>query len=257
MLMGTIAIAGIPPFSGFFSKDEILAHAFAISPTIWFIGVAGALMTAFYMFRMFYLTFHGEFRGTDKQLNHLHESPLIMTLPLIILAILSVIGGFVGVPEVLGGSHELGEFLSPVFAASASLVPHHHLSHVMEYALMAASVIGVLISIAVAYFTYVSRATIPASDSAPREGIAKASYNKFYVDELYDTLFKRPLDSLSQIFYKVFDNAFIDGIVNGFGQLTRWSAAQFSLIQTGNVGGYLFMMVAGIILILVLNLLIF
>ncbi|UKJ07710.1 NADH-quinone oxidoreductase subunit L [Solitalea lacus] len=256
MLMGTLAIAGIPPFSGFFSKDEILAHAFQVSPTIWAIGVGGALLTAFYMFRMFFLTFNGKFRGTEEQHHHLHESPASMTIPLIVLAVLSVIGGFVGVPEVLGGSHLLNEFLSPVFAQSIEILEHNqhgHLSHATEYALMAASVVGVLISIFYAYTVYVKKASVPAGDTARRSGLEKASYNKFYVDELYNAIFTRPLDNLSQIFYRVLDKSVIDGVVNGFGQLTQWSADKVRRVQTGNIGSYMFMMVVGIILILVFN----
>lgn len=260
MLMGTIAIAGIPPFSGFFSKDEILAHAYEVSHTAWIIGVGGALLTAFYMFRMFFLTFNGTFRGTEHQHHHLHESPASMTIPLIILAVLSVVGGFVGVPEVLGGSHMLNEFLSPVFARSTAIMQashHEHLSHSTEYALMGASVIGVLISIGYAYVKYVKNATVPPADVARRTGIEKASYNKFYVDEIYNAVFTRPLDNLSQLFYRIVDKSIIDGVVNGFGQLTQWSADKIRLVQTGNVGSYLFMMVVGIILILVFNFLIF
>ena len=112
MLMGTIAISGIPPFSGFFSKDEILAHAYTHSPLLYVLGVIGAMFTSFYMFRMLFLTFSGSFRGTHEQEHHLHESPLSITIPLIVLAALSVVGGFVGVPEVLGGHHWLGTLVS-------------------------------------------------------------------------------------------------------------------------------------------------
>jgi NADH-quinone oxidoreductase subunit L len=117
MLIGTIAIAGIPPFSGFFSKDEILAAAFAHSTTFYVVGVITAMLTSFYMFRMMYLTFWGKFRGTHDQEHHLHESPPSMTIPLIVLAILSAIGGMIGVPAVMGGHHELGAYLAPVFEA--------------------------------------------------------------------------------------------------------------------------------------------
>jgi NADH-quinone oxidoreductase subunit L len=110
-LLGTIAISGIFPFSGFFSKDEILGHAYSYNKFFWLMGVLGSVMTAFYMFRLFYLTFYGKFRGTEKQLHHLHESPATMTIPLIVLAVLSVVGGLLGIPEVFGGNHFLKEFL--------------------------------------------------------------------------------------------------------------------------------------------------
>ena len=117
MLVGTLAISGIPPFSGFFSKDEILSHAFAQSPTLYILGVIGAMLTAFYMFRMLYLTFYGKFRGTHEQEHHLHESPSTMTIPLIVLAILSALGGLLGIPESLGGHHWLQHWLEPVFCS--------------------------------------------------------------------------------------------------------------------------------------------
>ena len=113
-LIGCLAISGIPPFSGFFSKDEILAAAYSVNPIYWALGVIGAGMTAFYMFRLYATTFLGTFRGTDEQKHHLHESPLAITIPLLILAVLAVIGGFVNVPEVFGGNASLHKFLSPV-----------------------------------------------------------------------------------------------------------------------------------------------
>ena len=117
-LVGTIAISGIPPFSGFFSKDEILAHAFQVNPIFWVLGVLGSMMTTFYMFRLFYLTFMGTFRGTEDQKHHLHESPKTMTIPLIVLSVLAIVAGFIGIPHVLGGSHWLEHFLATVFKQS-------------------------------------------------------------------------------------------------------------------------------------------
>jgi NADH-quinone oxidoreductase subunit L len=123
--VGTLAISGVPPFAGFFSKDEILAHAFAHNRVFWLLALIGSIMTTFYMFRLLFLTFFGEFRGTKEQLVHLHESPKTMTIPLIVLGALSILGGLIGIPEVLHGSHALKQFLSPVFAASdAKMLPH-------------------------------------------------------------------------------------------------------------------------------------
>src|SRR5437762_893731 len=116
-LLGCLAIAGMPPFSGFFSKDEILAEAFKQNPLYWGIGVATAMMTAFYMFRLYAMTFLGRFRGTHDQEHHLHESPAAITIPLVVLAVLAVIGGWIGIPEVfMHGGHRLEAFLEPVFA---------------------------------------------------------------------------------------------------------------------------------------------
>jgi NADH-quinone oxidoreductase subunit L len=162
MMIGTIAIAGLPPFSGFFSKDEILAHVFEKNQIFWLIAVIGAMFTAFYMFRMMYLTFNGKFRGTTEQEHHLHESPASMTIPLIVLAILSALGGLIGIPEVFGGSHWLAGFLAPVFEASASKSAHLTLDHTTEYILMAVSVGAAIIAMLYAYNRYVKQAHIPA-----------------------------------------------------------------------------------------------
>ncbi|MDB4924311.1 NADH-quinone oxidoreductase subunit L [Mucilaginibacter sp.] len=254
MLVGTIAIAGIPPFSGFFSKDEILAAAFAHSTTFYVVGVITAMLTSFYMFRMMYLTFWGKFRGAYEQEHHLHESPPSMTIPLIVLAILSAIGGMIGVPAVMGGHHELGAYLAPVFEASNKLLVAHELSSSTEWLLMGLSVGGALIAMAYAYIQYVKNASVPVSDEEERPALTSLSYNKFYIDELYDTLIRKPLDTLSVFFYKVVDRLGIDGLVNGLGKGAVESSKGLRLLQTGNVGFYIFMMVAGIIAILLYSL---
>ena len=252
MLMGTIAISGLPPFSGFFSKDEILAHVYEHNPTLWVIGVLGAMLTAFYMFRMLFLTFWGSFRGTKEQENHLHESPKSMTIPLVVLAILSVFGGLIGVPEVLGGHHWLAQFLSPVLvytkAVSGEAVP---LDHATEYLLMGISVGAALLAISIAYVTYVSRKVLPISDAENRSFLSKLSYHKFYIDEVYEALITHPLDAISTFFYKVVDKLGIDGLVNGAGTTAKEASKTLRLIQTGNVGFYIFMMVAGIVALLI------
>ena len=250
MMVGTIAIAGLPPFSGFFSKDEILAHAYEHNKLLWIIGIIGAVFTAFYMFRMMFLTFFGNFRGTPDQSSHLHESPKSMTIPLIILAVLSAVGGFIGIPEVLGGSHWLSNFLSPVFADSASKMSVLSLDHSTEYILMAVSVGGALAAAIFAYFKYVKNAHVPVSDGVQRPAIINLSYQKFYIDEIYRAVFTRPLDALSNFFYKVVDKSGIDGIVNGFGSATNESSKVFRLLQSGNTGFYIFMMVGGIVALL-------
>jgi NADH-quinone oxidoreductase subunit L len=254
MLIGTIAISGIPPFAGFFSKDEILAHAFAHSETMYVIGVITAMFTSFYMFRMLYLTFYGKFRGTSEQEHHLHESPPTMTIPLIVLAALSIVGGFIGIPEVLGGHHWLEHFLAPVFAESVPLLPKSELSSSTEITLMVASVAGAVLALIYAYVRYVKNAHVPAADTEERPGLVNLSYHKFYIDEIYDFLIRKPLDGLSVFFYKVVDLLAIDGFVNGLGKITVRSSKGLRLLQTGNVGFYIFMMVVGIIAMLVYSL---
>ncbi len=254
MLIGTLAISGIPPFAGFFSKDEILAHAFAHSTTMYVIGVITAMFTSFYMFRMLYLTFYGKFRGTSEQEHHLHESPPSMTTPLVVLAILSIIGGFIGVPEVLGGHHWLEQFLAPVFALSKPLLPEEHLAPSTEMTLMIASVSGAVVALIYAYFRYVRKSHVPVADGEERPGLVSLSYHKFYIDEIYDWLIRKPLDALSVFFYKVVDLLVIDGLVNGLGKLSVKTSKGLRLLQTGNVGFYIFMMVAGIIAILIFSL---
>ncbi|GAA4334072.1 NADH-quinone oxidoreductase subunit L [Mucilaginibacter gynuensis] len=251
MLIGTIAISGIPPFAGFFSKDEILAHTFEHSTTLYVIGVITAAFTSFYMFRMLFLTFFGKFRGTHEQEHHLHESPATMTIPLIVLAILSVIGGFIGVPEVLGGHHELEHFLAPVFEPSTKLMGEHHLTHSTEWILMAVSVGAAVVALGYAYLKYISKSHVPVSDTEERPLLANLSYNKFYVDELYNLIIRKPLDALSNFLYKVVDLLGIDGLVNGLGKGSIEASRGLRLLQTGNVGFYIFMMVVGIVAILV------
>jgi NADH-quinone oxidoreductase subunit L len=254
MLIGTIAISGIPPFAGFFSKDEILAHVYTHSTPMYVVGVITAMFTSFYMFRMLYLTFYGKFRGTTEQEHHLHESPSTMTIPLMVLAALSIVGGFIGIPKALGGNHWLEHFLAPVFEKSAALLPQTELSSSLEITLMIASVAGALIALAYAYIRYVKKGHLPAAENEERPGLVSLSYHKFYVDEIYDWLIRKPLDALSVFFYKVVDLLAIDGLVNGLGKISVRSSKGLRLLQSGNVGFYIFMMVAGIIAILIFSL---
>lgn len=245
MLIGTIAISGLPPFSGFFSKDEILSHVYEYNKVMWAIGVFTAFLTAFYMFRMLFLTFFGTYRGTHHAEEKIHESPKSMTFPLIVLAVLSAVGGIIGIPESLGGSHWLSHWLAPVIA-------HHGEApdHATEYILMAVSVVGVLVSIAFAYVKYIKQNHVPVTDEGKRSALAKLSYNKFYIDEIYDTLIRKPLDAISVFFYRIFDKKIVDGIVNGLGWSTSEASKGVRLLQSGNVGFYIFMMVIGIISLL-------
>ncbi|MBA3706247.1 MAG: NADH-quinone oxidoreductase subunit L [Bacteroidetes bacterium] len=248
-LLGTLAIVGFPGFSGFFSKDEILAHAWEHNKLLWFLGILGAAMTTFYMFRLYFLTFKGDFRGTHDQEQHLHESPLNMTLPLIILAILSVVGGFIGVPEALGGKHFLEEFLKPVFEDSSFRLVHH-LSHETEYILMGVAITVMAASLYYAYTVYVKNKTLPAAEDAKLQPIHQLVYKKYWVDEFYENVITKPLNFISEGLYKVVDNQVVDGIVNGVGIMVKRVSAGIRQVQTGNIGFYVFVMVISIVLIL-------
>jgi len=242
-LLGCLAIAGIFPFSGFFSKDEILAAAFAKNPLYWGLAVVGAVMTAFYMFRLYALTFLGKFRGTHEQEHHLHESPKAMTIPLVVLAILSVVGGFVGIPAVfMEHAHALEHFLSPIIAKQEM----HHLSHSTEYMLMGASMGLALIAIVVAWMKFSKQTQF----SEPT-GLGKILSNKWYVDELYDTVIAKPLLWIAGIFNSIIEKSGIDGLVNGVGKSIQYTGRQIRLLQSGQVGSYVFMMVIGIITVFI------
>ncbi len=243
MMVGTIAIAGIPPFSGFFSKDEILAFTFEKYPFLWAIGLITAFLTAFYMFRMMFLTFYGNFRGKAKDYEHAHESPSAMTIPLIILAVLAAIGGLINFPTVFGGNTWLATWLAGAGIKQQVI----GFSHETEYGLMAVSVTAAVFAIVLAYTKYVKQADVPEADEAKRSALVQFSYKKFYFDEIYDAIIRKPLDAMSGFFYKVVDKKIIDGLVNGFGWGSQEGSKALRLLQTGNVGFYIFMMVIGIV----------
>jgi NADH-quinone oxidoreductase subunit L len=241
--IGCIAIAGIPPFSGFFAKDEILAAVFEKNPVFWGIGVATAGLTAFYMFRLYATTFLGKFRGTHEQEHHLHESPSAMTIPLIILAIFSAIGGIFGVPSVLGGHHSLHQFLSGVLTSEA---PHEAHSST-EFLLMGISVAIATIAIIIAITKFKNK-----PDLNDAQGLGKVLENKWYVDEVYDAAIVKPTLWKSGFLKNFVEKNIIDGIVNGVGKFVNYSSRQLRLIQTGQVGGYIIVMVLAIVAIILI-----
>lgn len=252
-LLGVLAISGIPPFSGFFSKDEILAQAFAVSPIIWAGVLITSLLTVLYMFRLFFLTFFGTARASEEKMKHIHESPMSMSLPLIILGALSLFGGFIGIPEVLGGSHALREFLSPVFATAQSLQHPHHLDHTMEFILMGIVIVLTIIVITFAFVRFVKKATIPAANNVPVSGLEKLLVNKYYIDELYQAVIVKPLYALSKWTDSVIERLGIDGAVNGIGSLVVLGGRVARFAQRGTIGYYIFVMVLGAACILIIN----
>ena len=254
-LLGCFAIAGIPPFAGFFSKDEILAEAFAKNPVYWAVGVLTAFMTAFYMFRLYGMTFLGKFRGTHDQEHHLHESPAAITIPLIVLAILAVVGGLIGIPEVLmHGGHRLETFLEPIFAESNTLVTSlnekHELSHATEYALMAVSVVGALIALLYAWnkFSKYEKTTVKET------GIGRILDNKWYVDEIYEAVIVKPIQSVANFFNNILEKKGIDGFVNGIGKAVNYGSRQIRLLQTGQVSTYMMLMVVAVLILFIIQL---
>lgn len=234
-LIGCLAIAGIPGFSGFFSKDEILGSTFAGNKAIYVLGLIGAMMTAFYMFRLYTLTFTGTFRGTHEQEHHLHESPAAITIPLIILAILSVVGGYLGLPAVISEHHMLGSFLS----SSVTNLSLHEMEHSTEWMLLGISTVVAIV------FSIAGFAANRKPSFAPNTGLSKVLENKWYVDELYDSIIVRPITAFSNILDRFVEKMAIDGLVNGIGKTVRWGGDRTRLLQTGQVGFYIFMMVIG------------
>ncbi len=246
MAIGTLAISGFPLLSGFFSKDEILAHTYEHSKVLWFLGMLTSMLTAFYMFRLFFLTFFGKFRGTHEQEHHLHESPATMTIPLIVLAVLSVLGGLLGLPEFWGQTNWISEHLN-------SIILHKNpsgLNHETEWVLMGLATASALTIIYVAYVIYMQRNIRPLPEGAKMPLLQKVVYNKYYLDEIYDALIRKPLDALSELFYRFLDLQVVDGIVNGVGLAVNGVSSIVRKAQTGHIGVYIFSMVIGIVLIM-------
>lgn len=251
--IGTLAISGVPPFAGFFSKDEILSRAWIQSPVLFFFLSVTSVLTAVYMFRLFFLTFYGSFRGTHDQEHHVHESPASMTVPLIILAVLSTVGGFMGMPSILSEHHFFHHFLESALSTPGSLI-QAEVSHNFEWTMVLVSVVLLALIIYWTYNRFVNKKQIPALNEADFKPATRILFNKYFIDELYDSIIVKPLYWMSNGFWKIVDNSIIDGLVNGVnrgvvfaGQTVRW-------VQSGNIGFYIFMMVFGIIAMMVLNL---
>lgn len=249
-LMGGIAISGIPPFSGFFSKDEILSSLyFNGNYGVFAIALAAAFMTAFYIFRLIALTFYGKPRY-DEAHTHPHESPLTMTVPLMILAVLSVIGGFVGMPQIFGPNF-IEHFLDPVFAQALEILPVHHAIEQTELILMGSSVVVAVIAILVSIRLFKSGDKLEAGSG----GLFTVLKNKYYVDEFYDAVIVRPLKAACGFFYTIFDAKIVDGMVNGAGKFFTSLSVDWRRLQTGIIQDYAIVSIAGIIAIIIMALL--
>jgi NADH-quinone oxidoreductase subunit L len=258
MTIATFAIAGVPPLSGFFSKDEILASAFArgaempVYYLFYALCVVAAFLTAFYMARLMAMTFLGENRTGGEERRHLHEAPWIMTGPLVVLGVLTVVGGVINLPAFVGGHHWLESWLEPVTAAAAAFakveLPHGS----TELFLVGAAVLVGVVGLALGYRLTLARRISPAHEAAEDRGVARVLNRKYFVDELYDAAVVRPLVRLSRVvLWKGVDQGVIDGAaVNGSARLSRGLGWLGSRLQTGQVGVYVVLFLVGALWIL-------
>lgn len=261
-LVSTIAIAGIPGFSGFFSKDEILWQAFAnpyhgnLNIILWGTGAVAACFTAFYMFRLVFMTFFGECRINPKAKGYLHESPLVITIPLMVLGTLAVFGGYLGMPKILGMLPNYFEhWLDPVFELAneygGKYAAHGaHPSHALEFGLMGLSVVIALVGIGIAFTMYVKNTELPGKFVAMFPTLHRAVYNKWYIDEIYDCIFVNPCKALGQFLWKGFDVLIVDGVVNGVANTVMGLSGIFRYMQSGYIYNYAFSMALGVVVML-------
>lgn len=246
MMIATLAIAGIFPLSGFFSKDAILWGAFVQNKALWGIGVIAAFMTAFYMFRLMFLTFHGNTRLTQEEAGHIKESPVVMTIPLILLAILAAFSGFIGIP-IIEGWDRFGQFLAPVFSDVQSETLHYPWT--LEIGAMLISVAIAVGGLAVAYLIYVSRNALPGYIE-PTGRIHRLLLHKYYVDEIYEACVVNPVRGIAWGFWKIIDVVIIDGLLTVMALLVRGVGGIARYLQTGVVQNYALMMVLGAVLMI-------
>jgi NADH-quinone oxidoreductase subunit L len=258
MLIATLAIAGIPPFSGFFSKDEILAAAFARGESnpmyylFYGMGVLAALLTAFYMARLMTMTFLGENRTGERERSHLHEAPWIMTGPLVVLGVLSAVGGILNLPPLVGGGAALEHWLEPVTAPAAAFFRLEMPHGATEFFLVGAAVLIGAAGLVAGWKATLRRPALPAAEAPADTGLARVLYRKYYVDEIYDALIVRPTVWLSRlVLWKGVDQGMVDGAaVNGTAKLSRGLGWLGSRLQTGQVGVYVVLFLVGALWIL-------
>ncbi len=247
-LIATLAIAGFPPFAGFFSKDEILWKTFAShNKALWAIGAFAAVLTSFYMFRLVYLTFLGEFRGDKKEEEALHESPSVMTVPLMVLAFLSVVGGWIGFPHIFKLPNLLEHYLEPVIETIGNIHYIHSVS--LEWTLLFVSVALAVIGWLFARFLYGRKTDAPSKLADLFSYYYKILLNKYYVDEIYFALIVTPIKKIGDFFWLFIDTVIIDGFVNLCAYLARCIGKVYSLYQNGAVKVYALTMLGGILVL--------
>jgi NADH-quinone oxidoreductase subunit L len=245
-LIGAIAIAGIPFLSGFFSKDAILTSAYANGQYFaWALGILGAVLTAFYMFRLIFLTFFGQERLEPEAKKHLHESPKVMTIPLAVLAFFSITAGYLGLPAVVG-TNWFADFLEPVIHSGHEA----HLGMGTEWLLILLSVAVAVTGIVIAWIFYIKKTGIPPKLAARFPGLYKLLCNKYYVDEAYNAVIVNPAIKGSEFLYKHFDLKVIDGAVNGTAAGANFFGKVLSVFQTGLLKDYALIFLLGTVLIL-------
>ncbi len=254
-LLASLSISGVPGLAGFFSKDEILLMAFnthlGAGKFAWAIGTLVAFMTAFYSFRLFFLIFHGEFRGTEHQRHHLHESPLVVTLPLMLLACGAVAAGWFGVPGILGGDNHWAHFLEPVLGH-----PHIHVSGITEALLMGSSILAGALGIGLAFYMYRLQPQLPALIAERFAALYRLLLNKYYIDEIYGKLIVEPTLGFSRrVILRIVDLGCIEGVVNGLPRAIGNASQQLRRIQDGQVSHYLAWMGGGALVVMVVLLL--
>jgi NADH-quinone oxidoreductase subunit L len=252
--IATLAISGVPGLSGFFSKDEILWSAYANGGFVfWLIGALTAMLTAFYMFKLVSLTFYGKERF-DHHHVHPHESSAWMTIPLMILAFLSVVGGYIGIPKVFSGEHGnlFESWLEPIYApAQAKLATFSSHTHLEEILLMAISVAAALSAIYFALHVYTKKPGIAENVSSKFKGLYKLLLNKYFVDEIYEAGVVQPIQKGSDLLlWKIFDVKIIDGMVNGLAALVQSGSGIIRKIQNGVAQFYALVMMVGIAVVL-------
>lgn len=244
-LIGTLAISGIPLLSGFYSKDEIIGHAFESNPFVYYALMFSSALTAIYMFRLYFVTFYGSFRGTHEQEHHVHEGPLSMTLPLIVLTVLSIFGGLLNLPGVFlhNGTH----WLSHLYAHNVAGIQmgEHGNPNTTLMLMVAAGTMAVIIAI-VTYIVYVKKNSVPVADEQVK-GWEKLSMNKLYFDEIYDFLFVKPTLWLSEKVNRYFELSFLHRGITGTAQLVGKTGDLVRKIQTGRTDSYILWMVFGLI----------
>jgi NADH-quinone oxidoreductase subunit L len=247
-ILATLSITGIPFFAGFFSKDEILWRVYLggdLGKFLWFLATLAALLTAFYSWRLIYLTFHGTFRGTHEQEHHLHESPKVITVPLMFLAVGAVAAGWVGIPPLfMEHGDKIGEFLAPVLGH-----PEGHGTHAEEFLVMGASIFVALFGWLIAHKMYFRKTDLPEKLGATFQPIYKLLFNKYYVDELYSKTIVQPTIKAADKIILTFDSKVIEGVVNGVPDLIGAFSRKLREIQTGMLSNYALVMAIGAVCI--------